>query len=75
MINLARFIEDTWHRLWSESVLRATVTGTSGQRVSVSSEKLTGTFPKLSSYTPSVGDEVLIVRVGTGWIVIGKVVR
>jgi hypothetical protein len=33
-------------------------------------------YPRLDSYSdPQVGDEVLLLRVGSGWVVLGRIVR
>jgi hypothetical protein len=31
-------------------------------------------YPYLASYTPTAGDRVLLLRVGTGWVIAGKVI-
>lgn len=31
-------------------------------------------YPYLSSYTPAAGDRVVVARVGTSWVVMGKIV-
>lgn len=75
-MNLARYVEDTWNRMFGENVFRATVTGTSGNLVTITSQRLSGTFPRLSSYSsPATNDEVVVIKLGTGWIVLGKVAR
>lgn len=69
----------------SEAILRAiqeavegqrrrigTVTGTSGTKVIVAVDSSTVTIPRLSSYTPVVGDVVHIDTSGDGWLVLGK---
>ena len=75
-MNLARYVEDTWNRMFGENVFRATVTGTSGNQVTITSQRLTGTFPRLVSYaSPTADDEVLVIKVGPSWLVIGEVTR
>jgi hypothetical protein len=49
-----------------------TVTGTSGTKVVVTVDSATMTIPRLSSYTPIVGDVVAIDTSGDGWLVLGK---
>ena len=59
-------------------VFRAAVTALVGDQVTVSrfNETSTDTYPKLASYVaPQVGDEVLVVRLGRGFIVMGRVLR
>ncbi len=64
----------------SLAIFRAIVTGTSGNRVFI---KRTGqasadaqAYPALASYTtPTTDDEVIVVKVGIGYIVLGKIVR
>lgn len=75
-MNLARYVEDTWVRLFGENVFRATVTGTSGNLVTITSQRVNGSFPKLASYSsPQANDEVVVAKLGSGWIVLGKVSR
>ena len=72
---LARF-----DRLYRERVFRAVVTGTSGEPVII---QRTGqanpdpqAYPRLESYeSPAENDEVIVQRVGDGYIVLGKVAR
>lgn len=74
--NLARYIEDVWLKHYGKHVFRATVTGTSGNQVTISSQQATGTFPRLVSYaSPTADDEVLVMKLGTGYIVIGEITR
>lgn len=75
-MNLARYVEDTWRRMFGENVFRATVTGTSGNQVTITSSRLNGTFPKIGSYSsPTADDEVVVARLGSGWIVLGEITR
>jgi hypothetical protein len=58
-----------------DSLLKVgTVTGTSGQKVVCTVEGKTGmTYPRLTSYTPTNGDVILILAIKPGaWFVIGK---
>lgn len=79
-MNLARAVREMFEGMWGERLFRATVTGTSGNRVTV---RRTGqaaadpqSYARLASYsTPQVDDEVLVARVGDGFIVLGKIVR
>jgi len=49
-----------------------TVSGTSGTKVIVAVDSGTVTIPRLTSYTPTVGDVVHIDTAGDGWLVLGK---
>lgn len=53
----------------------ATVTGSqsSPARVIVSVQGGSMTIPRLTSYTPAVGDVVLIASTPIGWIVLSKI--
>jgi hypothetical protein len=33
----------------------------------------TKTYPYLSSYTPTIGDKVLLIRAGSTWVILGKI--
>lgn len=79
-MNLVADILDRVDRLLRERTVRVTVTGTSGSLVTIQrtgqSAPDAQSYPKLASYgSPTNGDEVIIQRVGDGWIVLGKVVR
>lgn len=58
----------------------ATVTGTTGTatrvlcRFDIESAASSKPYTRLSSYTPTVGDRVLLIRTGSTWTVLGKVV-
>lgn len=58
---------------------RGTVTGTDGARVLVQRPGEAAAdptpYPRLDGWTPEVGDEVLLLRVGSGWVVLGRIVR
>jgi hypothetical protein len=58
-----------WHRI-------ATVTGTSPLNIQFDGETAASsrTYTRLSSYTPSVGDRVLLSRISSTWVVLGKIV-
>lgn len=62
-----------------DQIWRGVVTGTLGDLVYVrraeQSVADTQPYPHLDSYTPTVADEVIVARVGKGYIIIGKVVR
>lgn len=61
-----------------KQVFRAIVTGTSGAQVIVRRPNETGTdtYPRLASYlVPAVDDEVLVLRLGDGFIVLGDILR
>jgi hypothetical protein len=79
-MNLAALIQGMFEGLWGERVFRATVTGTSGNLVTIQRTGQAAADPqsyaKLASYSsPQVADEVVVLRVGSGWIVMGKVIR
>ncbi len=75
LVEIIRDIVRTEARL---AFARGTVTGTSGNLVLVQRQGAAAAdpagYPRLASYTPAVGDEVLLVRAG-GYIVVGRVVR
>jgi hypothetical protein len=54
----------------------ATVTGGSPLLVQFDGETLPSTRPytRLSSYAPTVADRVLMLRSGTTWVCVGKIV-
>lgn len=63
-----------------EAVFRAVVTGTSGNLVTVKRTGQTNadtqSYPALVSYSsPTADDEVLVVRVGDGYVVVGEITR
>lgn len=74
-MSLARHVADMIDGRLDGLFVRATVTGTSGNLVTVSGPQVAGSFPRLASYTAASGDEVLLARVGAGYIVLGKVLR
>lgn len=74
-MSLARHIAEMIDGRMGELTARATVTGTVGSSVTVTGPVVAGTYPRLASYSPVSGDEVLLLRVGAGYIVLGKVVR
>lgn len=79
-MNLARFVMDLFDRMFGERVFRATVTGVSGNLVTIQRPGQAAadaqSYPRLVSYTtPTAADEVLVVRLGDGWLVVGKVTR
>ncbi len=78
--NLAQKVDALIRRNGRETMFRATVTGTSGNLVTV---RRTGqlipdvqSYAKLASYSsPVADDEVIVLRIGGGYIVLGKVTR
>lgn len=63
-----------------EQLFRAVVTGTSGDLVTIQrtgySTPDTQSYPRLASYSaPQVNDEVIVARVGKGYVVLGEVLR
>lgn len=79
-MNLAAEIQRLYEEWRRRDTWRGTVTGTSGNLVTV---RRTGqsaadpqSYARLASYTsPTIGDEVVVVRVGEGEFVVGKVLR
>lgn len=75
-MNLARYIADAMGDEWDRRVFIAVVTGTSGNQVTITSPRVNGTFPRLVGYaSPTADDEVLVIKVGPSWLVIGEVTR
>lgn len=68
-------IADTLDELGRDSTtLRSgQVTALNGQQVDVTVSGGSMTLPRLSWYTPAVGDQVLILPSQIGWVVLGKV--
>jgi hypothetical protein len=50
-----------------------TVTGTSGTQIIVAVENTSMTLPKLATYTPTVGDVVIIAARPGSWFVLGTI--
>lgn len=79
-MNLAKFVSDMVDGMFRERVFRATVTGVSGNLVTIQRPGQTAadtqSYPALASYgSPTATDEVLVIRLGDGWVVAGKIVR
>lgn len=78
-MDLVPLIRDVVRAEARGAFVRATVTGTNGNLVLVRRQGETDPdpagYPRLASYTPSAGDEVLLTRIGGGYIVLGKVLR
>lgn len=72
-MNLAELIQRAVEAVVGRMIWRGTVTGTSGNRVTVRREGETtaASYPRLASYTPQVGHEVLVLA----GVVVGRVVR
>jgi ribosomal protein S1 len=71
---------DDFAKLADGRVFRGTVTAIAGNLVSVrrggaSSGVVWPSLPRLASYSPAVGDEVIVQQVGEAKIVLGKVMR
>lgn len=78
-MNLAQLVSKLIDRILRDRLFRATVTGTSGNKVKVQrageSEDATY-YARLTSYSsPTVTDEVICLRLGGGVIVLGKILR
>lgn len=79
-MNLAAAVSKVVDAVLGELLFRAAVTGTSGNLVTIrrfgQTAADTQSYARLASYsTPTAGDEVLCLKVGSGVIVIGKVLR
>ena len=79
-MNIAAWVAQLFDREYRARVFRATVTGTSGNLVTVQrpgqGSADAQSYPRLASYSSPVnGDEVLVIRLGDGLIVAGKVSR
>lgn len=76
-MNIPRWVSDSFDRFWERHVFMATVTGTSGTKVTIkpsTDSVAAGSYVRLASYTtPTNNDLVLCIRVGGGIIVLGKV--
>ena len=72
-MNLAELIQRAVEAVVGRMIWRGTVTGTSGNRVTVQREGETtaASYPRLASYTPTNGDEVLVLA----GVVVGRIVR
>jgi hypothetical protein len=80
MTGLRALVRETVESILGEFVFRAIVTGTSGNRVLVRRATQTAAdaqaYPRLAAYSsPTVADEVLVIRLGGGFLVVGKIVR
>lgn len=79
MTDLVQLIRDAVQAESRQAFVRGTVTGTSGNRVLVQRQGAAAAdpvgYPRLAGYAPSAGDEVLLVRAGGGYIVLGRLVR
>lgn len=79
-MNLVAAMREWFDGWWSERAFRAVVTGTSGNLVTIQRTGQSAPDPqsyaRLASYSsPQVADEVLVARIGEGYIVLGKVQR
>jgi hypothetical protein len=77
--DLVQLIRDVVQAEGRRAFVRGTVTGTSGSLVLVQRQGESAAdpigYPRLASYSPASGDEVLLVRVGGGYVVLGRVLR
>jgi hypothetical protein len=68
-----KVIDDRFTVLRNGIVATGTVSGTSGNKVVCTVQNQSLTLPRLSSYTPTVGDVVVILTAAPGaWLVLGK---
>ncbi|MFC0546939.1 hypothetical protein [Kutzneria chonburiensis] len=66
-------LDDRLNALRDNLVTTATVSGTSGTKVIVTMQGASLTLPRLTSYTPTVGDVVIVLTAFPGaWLVLGK---
>lgn len=75
-MNIAKYIEDRIAVRLRDLSFRATVTETWGNGAFVQREGQSAADPTaygvLGSYTPVVGDDVIVANLGGGWIILGK---
>jgi hypothetical protein len=71
-VEIADAIEQVRRQVLDSLWKTATVSGTSGTKVIVSVDGGTMTLPRLTSYTPTTGDVVLLAARSGGWFVVGK---
>lgn len=71
-MDIAAAVEQARRQIMDSLWKTATVSGTSGTKVIVSVDGGSMTLPRLTSYTPTVGDVVLIAARTGGWFVVGK---
>lgn len=69
---VAAAVADLRAELLAATWRSGTVSGTSGTKVVVAVQGGSMTIPRLASYTPTIGDAVLIAATPIGWIVLGK---
>ncbi len=79
-MNLLEESRKLFEGMFRERLFRATVTGTSGNLVTIQRTGETApdaqSYPRLNSYAaPAADDEVIVVQIGSGLIVLGKVLR
>ena len=79
-MNLAAEVMKLFRKGYDERVFRAIVTGTSGNKVLIKragqAAADTQAYARLVSYaTPAADDEVLVIEVGGGPLVVGKITR
>lgn len=72
-MNLKSAVRDLMNDIWRERQFYATVTGSAGSTVTISSARVNGTFIKNAAYTPVNGDVVKVEWVDDGYIVAYKV--
>lgn len=62
-----------------ETIFRATVSDISGNTIAIKRPGFLPDgqyYPALNSYaSPTVGDEVLVIKVGRGFVVVGEIIR
>jgi hypothetical protein len=79
-INIGAWVVDRFDQMFGERVFSATVTGTSGNLVTIKRPGQVAadpqSYPRLVSYaTPTAADEVMVLKLGDGWICVGKITR
>lgn len=76
---LANALANAFREGWERNVFLATVTGTDGDKVTIIpsvDDAAAGSYARLSSYaSPQADDEVLVIRIDGGLLVVGVVVR
>lgn len=78
-MNLADMTIRLFTAQWNKWIFRATVTGTSGNLVTIQRPGFSAdsqSYARLNSYSsPTNGDEVLVMWIGGGYLVLGKILR
>ena len=78
-MNLQDIIMTIVERMFRRFVFRAQTTAVTGNLVTIRRHGQAGPEAKkaviLSSYTPATGHEVLCIQLGTGVVILGRIIR